>query len=56
VYTNQDNYLGFTTVPLGSLFVIVPETMTRIILPFGGHRRDGMAEAVIAGGVVSFPP
>ena len=33
--------------------MIVPETVTGTILPFGGHKTLGVAERVITGGVVS---
>ena len=41
---------GFTP---DSESLIVPETVTGTILPFGGHRLAGDAEMVMRGGVVS---
>jgi hypothetical protein len=35
--------------------VIVPETVTDTILPFGGHNVDELAAIFTAGGVASIP-
>src|SRR2546426_9534003 len=49
-FTAYAALFAFTPEPVS---VIMPETVTGTILPFGGHKTFGVAERVITGGVVS---
>ena len=49
-FTAKATLFTFTPEPVS---VILPEIVTGVILPFGGHKTFGVAERVMVGGVVS---
>src|SRR6266853_2521055 len=52
-YSSFTAYAALFTFTPETVSVIVTETVTGTILPFGGHKTFGVVERVITGGVVS---